>query len=599
MSKKKWAAAGAVLLSAVALAACGKGGNESSGSGSHIKLPQTYSAKGAAKGNDSTLYGAEVNDAPFKGITLAVLQDNAEDADVYAPGGSDALFKTDKNYKIIDGGLANQKLDRKKNTVTITLRNNAKWSDGKPVIAKDVEYSYEIIGNKNTTSQQYSSDFNRIKGMAAYHAGKAKTISGITYPDGQNGKKVVIQYSKLSPSMKYASNSFVWTTVSPYHHIKNIPIAKLASSNAVRKNPVFVGPYKLAKQVQGESTTWVPNKYYYGPKPKIKHITLQVVSSSNAVSAFKSKKYDFALSQVPSSQYKNIKKAVKGSYSLVGTPAPSYGYFGFNLGHFDTKTGKNVMDKGMKMSNKNLRQAMMYALNLDATYKKLLNGVSWHANTLIPPVFKKYYDASNPGFKYNVKKANKLLDQAGYKKKGKWRTQPNGKPLVIHFGVMQGSPVSEAIYQSELQAWHKVGLNVKMTSGKPMEMNSFYSTLQAPKQNKIDIFNAAWSVSSEPTPTQIYGEDAPYNMGHFVTKKNTQLMNEMNNEKAWSSSYRVKKFKEWQKYMNDQAAYVADNFSYNYTPVNHRVKNFDLSNDSGPLTPGFWDKLELTSSNLK
>ena len=36
--------------------------------------------------------------------------------------------------------------------------------------------------------------------MKAYHAGKAKTISGITYPDGENGRTIVIHFLAMSGS---------------------------------------------------------------------------------------------------------------------------------------------------------------------------------------------------------------------------------------------------------------------------------------------------------------------------------------------------------------------------------------------------------------
>ncbi len=176
---KKWLVLGAVSFSALAVAACSNKSSESQSK--PISMPTTYSApeKATKAGNDSTLNAAEVVDAPFTGITLAVLQDNVEDSDVYSPGGGDQLFKSNKDFKIVKGGLANLKLDRKNNTATITIRKNARWSNGSPVIAKDVEYAYEIIGNQNTTAQQYSADMATIKGMAAYHKGKAKSISGI------------------------------------------------------------------------------------------------------------------------------------------------------------------------------------------------------------------------------------------------------------------------------------------------------------------------------------------------------------------------------------------------------------------------------------
>lgn len=599
MVKKKLVLSAMAVLATLSLAACSNKSSSSSSStapaGASVKLSESYDNTAAVSqaANKGTLKVAEANNSPFQGITDPALASNAEDTDVFAPGGGDNLFNVDKNYKIVNGGLANLKLDRANNTATITLRKNAKWSNGMPVTAKDVEYPYEVIGNKNTTSQQFSSDFNDIQGMAAYHAGKSKTISGFTYPNGQNGRTTVIHFAHVTPSMQYSGNSFMWAAVEPYEYVKNVPIAKLAASAQIRKNPIFTGPYKLNKLVEGESTTWVPNPYYYGKKPQIKHISINVVSSNNIDKAVQSKKYDFVSGGLEGTDYNEL-KGLK-NYHMIGSPALSYDYFGFNLGYFDTKTGENVMDPKAKMANKNLREAMLYALNLDQVAKKFGYGMTWRANTLLPPVFKQYYNASEKGFPLNIKKANQLLDKAGYKKQGKWRVQPNGKPLTIYFGAMTGTSAQAAEYQDYLQQWHKIGLNVQLVGGKTMEMNSFYSTLQAPKQNKIDVWAGAWSVSSEPTPTQIYGKDATFNMGHFVSAKNTQLMNDMNSNKAWNENYRIKAFKQWQAYMNQQAAVGPDSFSYAWAPVNKRVKGYNIN----PANNEFWSNLSLTCPHVQ
>ncbi|WP_124975787.1 oligopeptide ABC transporter substrate-binding protein [Ligilactobacillus salitolerans] len=590
----------ATFLTVLSLAACGS--NEKAVSSKNkvepaqlspnYKNPRKTSQSADA---NSTLKVAEPNDSPFRGISEPTLASNAEDTSVFSPGGNGNLFNVDQNFKIIKGGLADQKLDRKNNTVTITIRANARWSDGQPVIARDVEYPYEIIAAPRSPSPQYSADFERIQGMSAYHTGKAATISGFTYPRGENGKVVVIHYSALSPSMKFLGNSFVWGTVAPYHHYQGIALNKLAASAQVRKNPVFIGPYKLDKIVAGESTSWSPNKYYWGKKPQIKHIKISVVSSNSIDKAIQTKKYDFTspTGVMRATSYKKLKNLK--NYQIVGQPKLGYNYFGFNLGEYDTSQQRNVMDPHAKMANKKLRQAMMYAINEKAINEKYGNGVKWSAKTLIPPIFDKYTAESAKHFSYDPQKAAELLDQAGYKKNGKWRTRPNGKPLVIYFGVMQGDSASHAAYREYLKRWKKVGLNVKLADGKEMEMNSFYDLLQKPKQNKVDIFAAAWSLSSEPTPTQLYGADAPLNMGHFVTKKNTQLLKEMNSERAFDDSYRAEKFKEWQEYMNEQAAYVATDNSYQWSTVNKRVKGFDLRVDNNE----FWSSLSLTSAKLK
>ncbi|MDT7019636.1 oligopeptide ABC transporter substrate-binding protein [Levilactobacillus namurensis] len=601
MVKNKLVLSAMAVLATLSLAACGNKKSSASSSsaeaGASVKLLDNYNnpAKANAAANNGTLKIAEANSSPFQGITDPALASNAEDSDVFAPGGEGALFNQDKNYKIINGGLANLSLNRKNNTATVTVRPNAKWSNGMKVTARDVEYPYEVIGNKATTSQQFSADFNDIKGMAAYHAGKAKTISGFTYPKGQSGNVVVIHFNHLTPSMKFNGNSFMWGYVEPYEYIKNVPIAKLAASKQIRKDPIFTGPYKLNKVVEGESTTWVPNPDFYGKQPQIKHISINVVSPNNIDKAIQSKKYDYVSGGLQGTDYKQL-KSLK-NYHIVGSPALSYDYFGFNLGHFDTKTGENVMDPKAKMANKNLRKAMLYALNLDQVTKKFGYGMSWRANTLLPPVFQKYYDKSAKGYPLNMKKAKKLLNDAGYKKRNgsKWRSDPDGKALKINFGVMSSSAANEATYQDYLQQWHKLGLNVQYTNGKPMEMNSFYDTLQKPKQNKMDVWLGAWSLSSEPSQSQLYGETAAFNMGHFVTKKNTKLINAMNDSTAWNDAKRTKTFKDWQAYMNEEAAVVAQKFSYAWTPVNKRVKGFNVS----PANNEVYSNLTLTSSKLQ
>ncbi|WP_367295932.1 oligopeptide ABC transporter substrate-binding protein [Levilactobacillus yonginensis] len=606
MKKNKIVLSTMALLAVIGLAACSKKSSSSNSSGevgSSINLAEIYhnpKATDQSATKNSTLKIAEPNSAPFQGLTDPSLITNAEDTDVFAPGGNqpgniDGLFNYDKDFKIVDGGLANQRLNLKDKTATITIRKDGKWSNGMPVTAKDIEYAYEVIGNKNTTSQQYSSDFNAIKGMAAYHAGTAKTIPGITFPDGPTGKVAVIHFDKMSPSMKYIGNTFIWGAVEPYEYIKNVPIAKLAASAQIRKNPLFTGPYKLDKVVEGESTSWSPNKYYYGKTPQIQHITITVVSPNNIDKAIQSGKYDFTSPAgiMRGTDYKELKNLK--NYTPVGQPELGYGYFGFNVGQFDTKAGKNVMNPKSKMANKNLRQAMMYALNLDAVNKKFGNGITWRANSLIPPIFAKYWDSSAKGYPYNLSKANKLLDEAGYKKKGKWRVQPNGKPLTIYFGAMTETSVQAAEYQDYLQQWHKVGLNVKLATGKTMEMNSFYNILQQPKQDKMDIFDANFSLSSEPTPTTLYGQSATFNFSHFVEAKNDKLISEMNNSKSWNDTYRTKIFKEWQEYMNEEAYVVPKAFNYTWAPVNHRVKGYDISNGNSE----FWSNLSLTSNSLE
>ena len=561
------------LLSAAALTlvACGKSNNNNNsneGAKTASKFPEAVPKKEAKQGG--TVKIALLSNSPFTGIFSNELYTVSTDYEVSGPG-NESLFDTDDQFRFNDKGPATIKLDRKNKTVTIVVKKGVKWSDGKQVTAKDVEYPYEILANKGTKSQRYSSQLENIKGMKDYHEGKAKTISGIEMPDGENGRKVILHFTQLKPGMTNSGNAYFWESAEPYHYLKDVPFNKLMESDKVRKKPLYFGPYKLTKLVRGQAATWTPNKYYWRGKPKLDKIVFQVVSSNSSSQAIKSHKFD--ISSVVSSQWTQVKNT-KG-VNFVARIGLGYWYVGFKLGKFDSKTNKVVMNHKSKMNNKALRQAIAYAMNVDEVTKHYTHGISFHVPTLIPAQFGDYFNKDIKGYTYNLKKANQILDKAGYKKKGKWRVQPNGKPLKIKFLAMSGGATQEPIIQNYLQQWHKIGLNVSLVGGRLTEGNSFYDKVHN-DDPAVDMFEAGWNLSSEPSPQGLYSEGSPFNYERFATPENTKLLEEMDSQKAFDHKYRVQKFHEWQKYMFDQAFVIPTTNSYSVTAVNKKLTNYSL-----------------------
>lgn len=526
---------GLLIGAALSLTACGQ--NNKNAAKTANKFPEQTPQKTAKQGG--TLTYAIETDTPFKGIFDSQLSVDQVDSDVMQFG-NEALFDTDNQYKITNKGPATFKLDKKAKTVTITVKKGVKWSDGKQVVAKDLEYPYEMTANKATNSLRYSDSLANIVGMKAYHNGKAKTISGITYPDGENGRTIVIHFLAMKPGMLQSGNDYFIETAAPYHHLKDVPFSKLVSSDQIRKDPLFFGPYKVSKVVRGQSVTWVPNKYYWRGKPKLNKIVAQVVSTKSASQAIKSHKFDIA-----------------------------------DVVNSDWQAVKNVMDKNAKMNNKSLRQAIAYAMNINQVEKRYTQGLTFIVPTLIPAQFGDYFDKNAKGFPYNLKKANQLLAKAGYKKKGKWWVQPNGKPLSIHLAAMTGSAVQEPIIQNYIQQWHKIGLHVSLTGVRLIEFNSFYDKLDHDDKN-IDMFIAAWSLSTEPSPRGMYSETNPMNDSRFATKENNKLLNEIDSTNAFNHQYRVEAFHKWQQYMNDEAYIVPMTNSYAIQAVNNKIVNYSL-----------------------
>lgn len=570
------------LLSAatLVLSACGnKADNNTDDSKKASKFP-TEMPKKEAKQGGTVKYAIETN-SPFTGIFASELAFSKTDIDLASPG-NEKLFDIDDDYRINDKGPAVLKIDKEKKTVTITIKKGVKWSDGKQVTAKDLEFPYEILANKATKSQRYTSQLEYIKGMKAYHEGKAKTISGLEMPDGENGRTLTIHYTELKPGMYNSGNGYFTEGAEPYHYLKDVPFSKFESSDKIRKKPMFFGPYKLEKLVRGQSVTWIPNKYYWRGKPKLDKVVCQAVSTNSASQSIKSHKFDVA--NVINDQWKQVKDA-KGTTFIANIPL-AYRYIGFRVGKWDAKTGKNVMDPKSKMNNKALRQAIAYAMNIEDVNKKYNSGLTFQIPTLILAQYGDYFDKDVKGFSYNLKKANQILDKAGYKKKGKWRVQPNGKPLKITFLVQQGNDTQEPIYQNYLQQWHKIGLNINLYNGRLIEFNSYADKVQHDAPG-IDMFTGGWSltsISSEPSPAYLYSEGAPFNFARFVTPENTKLLNAIDSQKAFNHKYRVEQFHKWQKYMFDQAYVIPTTNEYTITAVNDKLTGYSVKpSDSNDL----------------
>lgn len=568
--KKAKIFAGITLLSGVALtlAACGNSESNSNESSTAAKFSSAV-PKRATK-NGGTVKVAVETDTPFTGIFNDELSTSATDAEVMQYG-AETLFATDDQYVFTDKGAATIKINQKAKTATINIKKNVKWSDGKPVTAKDYEYAYEIIANKATKSQRYTSSLADLVGLEEYHEGKSNTISGIEMPDGDNGRKVILHFKTMKPGMNTSGNGYIWETAAPYHYLKDVKFKDLMSSDKIRKKPLFFGAYKLQKVVRGQSVTWVPNEYYYKGKPKLSKITASVINPNSVAQSIKSNKFDVI--SVINSQWQNV-KGTKGVNFIAQVPL-SYSYLGFKVGKWDAQKGENVMNPKSKMNNKALRQAIAYGMNVDQVYKRYTYGLSFRVPTLIPKQFGDYFDKNVKGYSYNIKKGNEILDKAGFKKKGTYRVQPNGKPLTIRLAAMTGNSTQEPIVQNYIQQWKKEGLNVKLTGGRLIEFNSFYDKIQNDDPS-VDMFLGSWSLSSEPSPNDLYGEKAPMNYSRFVTKKNNQLLEEMDSQKAFNHTYRVDKFHEWQKYMDDQAYVVPVANSYSISAVNKKLTGYSL-----------------------
>ena len=593
---KKWyKLLGLTAAASLALVACGNSDSETAESSSSSEsgevvapeLATTVDNEGDAI-DGGTLQVGLVTDSPFQGIFSWEFYEDAYDAKIMEFG-FESLFGTDDDFQIDDSGKATLALDQENNKATITLKEGLKWSDGEPLTAEDVIYSYEVIGHPDYTGIRYDGTFQNVVGMEEYHSGEADTISGITQVDDVT---VEIEFQEVSPSMLQAGGG-VWSYAMPKHYLEDVPVAELASSEKIRSTPVGDGPFRITKVTPGESVEYEANEYYWQGEPKLDNVVVEVVPSSSIVPALENGTYDVALS-MPTDLYASY--AELPGYTLLGREELSYTYIGFKLGKWDAEAGEVVYDEDAKMADKSLRQAMGYAIDNDAVAQRFYNGLRSNANTVIPPVFGSFGATTEevPGYYYDADKANQLLDDAGYVDTDNdgIREDSDGEPLQINFASMEGGETAEPIAQYYIQAWKEVGLDVQLTDGRLLEFNSFYDRIEADDEN-IDIYQAAWGTGSDPAPNGLYARNSAFNFTRWATEENDQFMADFTSAEAFDEEFQRNTFVEWQKYFSEEAPVIPTLFRQEVMPVNNRVKHYDYANN--PADDFGWHTVEVTA----
>lgn len=573
---------------AVTLAACG-GGKKSDSGNKNVETEdiskftmKVKNDKEAIKGG--TLEVAVASDTQFKGLFSKIYYQDAYDYHYMRPS-DEGLFGYDEDFVITDDGAAKLDLDVDNKKATITLKENIKWSDGEPVTSDDLIYPYEVIGNKDYTGIRYDDNFTNIVGMEEYHDGKADTISGIKKVDDQS---IEVTYKEMNPGMLQLDGG-VYTSAMPKHIFKDIPIKDQEKSDAVRKNPVTYGPYYMSKIVTGESVEYLPNEHYYKGKPKLDKIVFTNVPTASIVEAVKAKKYDLVYS-MPTDNFPTYKDSE--GYQMLGREELAYTYVGFKLGTYDKEKGEVITNPDAKMADVKLRQAMGYAIDNDAIGQKFYNGLRTGATTLIPPIFKTLHDTDVKGYQYDLDKAKKILDDAGYKDTDGdgLREDPKGEKLTINFASMAGGETAQPLADYYLQQWKEIGLDVKLATGRLIDFQAFYDKIKN-DDPEVDVYQAAWGVNSAPSPAGLYSRNAAFNYSRFASEENDKLLKAIDSKASFDDTKRKEAYDAWQEYMFEQAPVIPTLYRNEIMPVNDRVKSFTWNYEE---TKDFYD-IELTS----
>ncbi|WP_219835720.1 ABC transporter substrate-binding protein [Paenibacillus sp. R14(2021)] len=386
-------------------------------------------------------------------------------------------------------------------TYTIKLKPEAKWSDGQPVTADDVKYTYDTIRNPDAGAPGIST---------------VDKIDKITKIDEHT---VEIKLKQIYAPFLYTLAS----SIVPYHILKDVPVKEL-EKNPYGKDPaktITNGPWKWTKWEAGQYNTVEADPNYWGSvKPHIKTVTIKIYADQNTQTQALIKGDIDLVSSVPLTILDTVK--AKDNINVVSQPGPQYEFIQFNF------KGDNFPDKYVLFQSQKTRQAIATAVNRQGMVDNILKGTGTLLNAPFLSTSWAYDASAATNYAYDTEQAKKLLADDGWKPGKDGILEKDGHRFSFELQYNAGNARREQVAAVVQQNLKDVGIEVVP---KAIEFSAWIDQNVTP--GKFEALLLAWSLSNpDPDGESIFSSKyfppAGQNSGWY---KNTKL------DELWVKGY--------------------------------------------------------------
>ncbi len=357
-------------------------------------------------------------------------------------------------------------------TWTYHIRHGVTFSDGVPLTAKDVAYTFNRVMNGKLEKTNYGSYVAQINSVVA-----------------TDDYTVVMKLKKPTPIMLHLSipilPEHIWSQISDdeLRQYTNDP-----SSDP--KGGIGSGPFVLTEAREGQFYTFTRNDNYWAGPASISGVEFRLYRNADAmVQALKNGEIDFA-----DDLDANVFEALQ---NVDGITARSSAYYGFNYltmnGGAQTTDGTPIGTGHPSLKDPRVRLAINYAIDKNALVERTLNGRGTPGSTIIPPLYPDHAEPPDP-VTYDPAKANQILDDAGYTRGPDGiRTMPDGSdPLVYKLYARSNSQTSQTTIKF-LQSWLKdIGID---STAETVSENRLY---EIAGEGTFDMYEWGWIVEPDP-----------------------------------------------------------------------------------------------------
>ncbi|HXZ75210.1 MAG TPA: peptide ABC transporter substrate-binding protein [Streptosporangiaceae bacterium] len=354
---------------------------------------------------------------------------------------------------------------------TFHTQPNAKWSDGKPLTAADVAWTYSTI----------------LKFQAGPTANSAGYVAHMKSATAPNATTVVLTYDKPVANVL---SQVQQAPILPEHiwakYATGNGKALMRFSNGA---PIVSGgPFILYKYTPKQIALFKRNPTFYGPKPHIDGFGLQFFATTDAmITALKSNQLDDVEVPVPPTSVATLRAA---HFVVRATPSMTFDDFIINSNPQQQASHKELL-------NPLLRQAFDAAVNRQAIIKTSLLGYGQAGSSIIGPASGPWYDPAIKPAPFDLAKANQLLDQAGYKMGPNGLRVADGHPM--SYTVIVPTDLANSYEQRSFQImqgdFKQIGVKL---NEKVLDDSAAYDAILANNYKNFELSTWQWGPLPDP-----------------------------------------------------------------------------------------------------
>lgn len=357
------------------------------------------------------------------------------------------------------------KISEDNRQIMFTLREGLKWSDGEPLTADDVAFTYNDIYFNEAIPTTI------IDGLRIGESGSLPTVRKL---DDRR-----VEFTTPEPFAPLLRNT--GTAILPAHALRESIISKdsegkprflaIWGTDAAPTTIIVNGPYRIASYVSSERVVFQRNPYYWrkdsqgNSMPYIERFIWQIVESTDtALLQFRSRGLD-ALGVSPATFSLLKREEKRGDFTIYnGGPAAGTTFIAFNLNK-GQRNGRPLVDpiKSRWFNTVAFRKAVAHAIDRQKMINNIFRGLGELQNSPIS-VQSPYYLSPEEGIKvydYNPEKSKQLLLGAGFKYNAQGQLlDADGNRVRFTLITNTGGRSSDAMGSQIKQDLSKIGIQV-------------------------------------------------------------------------------------------------------------------------------------------